>query len=205
MIKLIIFDFDGTIANTKEVVDKSLRDSARIVNINLAPRILHGYEPLKKMFYNFMSEIGGKKINIVYKTFVSKEKSHINEIKLAKNLKLIKELKLKKIILSNNDSSFIREFLRRRKINFFDAVYGPDRFINKLSAMRKIIKGKYKRNEVIYIGDRPADVFLAKTAGVISIAIHLDNSWSSRNELIKAKPDFLISDFKDLSKIIEKQ
>ena len=65
-------------------------------------------------------------------------------------------------------------------------------------------KMKIRPVEAIYIGDRFSDVDYAREAGCYAVAIHNDCSWSTKSAILKEKPDFIIKDFKDLKRIVEK-
>ena len=72
--------------------------------------------------------------------------------------------------------------------------------------MKKLIK-KYKirPKHCFYIGDRFSDIDHAHRAHVIAVAIHNQCSWSTKKEILAEKPDYIISDFKDLLKLVKKE
>lgn len=212
MIKLIVFDFDGTIADTRKVVEKSVKSSLEKWGFKVNEKFLKalGNAPLKQILHlvidgGRMQEFLDEKIHLIAKDFMEREGKYVGDVKLAAHLKLLERITEKKIIMSNNVSSFIELVLSNFKIKFFDGVYGADKWGSKIDAFESIMRRyNVKSNEIIYIGDRPVDVKVAQEVGCISVAISSRISWSSREDLFDAGPDFLISDLKDLKKIIKK-
>lgn len=212
MIKLIVFDFDGTIADTRKVVEKSIKFSLEKWGFKVNDKFLKalGNAPLKQLLHLLidgerMQEFLDEKIHLIAKDFMDKENKYVKNVKLATHLDSIKGMKEKKIIISNNNSSFIEETLNHFNIRFFDGINGADKWASKIDAFNNIMR-RYnaKPGEVVYIGDRPVDVKIAREIGCVSVAISSRISWSTKEDLVNAEPDFLISDLKDLKKLIEK-
>jgi len=212
MIKLIVLDFDGTIADTRKVVEKSIKSSLEKWGFKVNEKFLKalGNAPLKQILplvidRTMMRKFLDEKIHLIAKDFMEGESKYAGGIKLAAHLKLLEGMKERKVIMSNNVSSFIEEVLSNFKIKFFDGIYGADKWKNKIDAFKSIMRRyNVKSNEIVYIGDRPVDVKVAREVGCVSVAISSKISWSSRKDLLDAGPDYLISDLKDLKKIIGK-
>ena len=212
MIKLIVLDFDGTIADTRKVVEKYIKSSLEKWGFKVNDKFLKalGNAPLKQLLHllidgTMMQEFLDEKIHLIAKDFMEGESKYAGDVKLAAHLELLEGMKERKIIMSNNVSSFVETVLEKFKIKFFDGVYGADKWESKIEAFKSIMKKhKVKQEEIVYIGDRPVDVKVAREVGCVSVAISSRISWSSRKDLLDAGPDYLISDLKDLKKIIEK-
>ncbi|MEM4605726.1 MAG: HAD-IA family hydrolase [Candidatus Pacearchaeota archaeon] len=209
MIKIIFFDFDGTITETKDIVEKTF--------FEVLDRLEYKYEKskIKKLLgvktEEFFLKIGVdkksiKKLkNIFYENLL--KKIYFSNLKLCSSIKPLYNLKkyCKLIIISNNEREFLDVTIKKLKIeNLFDEVYGADSFSSKDEMLKKLMKKyKIKPNETIYVGDRFSDVIYAKKAKCISVAIHNSCSWSSLKEIKKFSPDYIIKDFKELKKIIK--
>jgi phosphoglycolate phosphatase len=60
---------------------------------------------------------------------------------------------------------------------------------------------KLSNKEVIYIGDMVSDIETSRNANVKIISVTW--GWSSKEELKKAKPDWIVDDPKELHKVID--
>lgn len=207
MIKLIMFDFDGTLADTKNLYYTSIKDALK-------------KEGVKFTEEQFVSLLGLKVLEIARAMGIKDELtlrrisdnvhsgvfSDIDRIKTASDTGDIRDISVRKIVVSNTDSGKVKRVLKRDKINFFEEVHGGDEFANKAEFIKDFIKDEgLKGNEVAYLGDMKKDAAVARDAGCISILINHKISWSSDKELIDAEPDFIITKFSDLQKIISRE
>ena len=129
---------------------------------------------------------------------------HVNEVRKCKDAEHIINIKEKKILVSNSLSEFIIPVLKHLDIeNEFSEVYGAEDFGDKGKFISDYIeKNKLDKNLVYYIGDRVADVKLAKNVGVKSIIVSGKCAWNSKQDLIKAQPDFIVGELDDIKEII---
>ncbi len=205
MIKLIIFDFDGTLADSKEkllgIVSKNLKK--RGYKINQEYKRKFGDKPLKKGLEQF--GIDKKEINSLVRKIHGDFVKESGKIKLVKNIEKLKWIKIEKIIISNNIKKYILGVLKE-KSGLFDEIHGwPEFEITKREEFEEILSEKgIDSNETIYAGDRAIDAKVAKKVGCISVLIANKVSWSPRNELLKARGDFIINDIKELNKVVNK-
>ena len=90
-------------------------------------------------------------------------------------------------------------------MDFIDEIHDCKEFRNKAEGIKYLLKKKrIKPHEAICVGDRDTDIIAAKKAHCLSVAVSNKISWSSNKDLIKAKPDFIIKDFKELPRVIKK-
>lgn len=210
MIKLIMFDFDGTISDARKLSYDSL--------VEVLDRYGYDYDKkkAKKLMGIKMKEIflglgiPIRKIENIRKDFyVLMNKNAKKSIKLCVSVKPLRDLKKSKkykfIVVSNSHSSFIKNSAKILGVNkLFDRIIGAESFTTKDKMLKKLFKeyGVGAR-ECIYIGDRFSDVEYARKAGCIAIAIYNSKSWSSKKELLGERPDFIISDFYGLKKVLK--
>ncbi len=208
MIKLLIFDFDGTISDARAIARKNLffvldkreykydkKKAEKLLGVRM-PEILQKLR---------IPESKNKEIRKEFYDLMIKDTIKLHECVSIKPLKeLRKECRL--IIVSNSESRFLLCSAKKLKvIDLFHEFYGAEKFKTKDKEIRYVLKKyKLKGNEAMYIGDRFSDVECAKKAKVISVAIHNNCSWSSLDEVIKTKPDFIINNFHDLKNLVEK-
>lgn len=201
---LLIFDFDGTIVDSKTVyyhaIEKHLK-KAGFSKGEIDAAIDKGLsikETLKKLgLSNIINWWTKRKIlaDVLIK---------VREIKKCRDVNSIRSLKAKKILISNSFDEFIIPILKHLKIrDEFSEIYGADEFNNKQKFIQEYIKkNKLNKKEIYYIGDRVADVKLARNLGIGSIAISNKCSWDSRSSVLKQKPDFMLFDLRDIKDII---
>lgn len=203
-IKLVVFDFDGTLADTRELLLRIIRKHLLTFEISLTKDLLRffGNTPLDHYIH-----MAGIQTDLVRSVCVGIHDDFIKEyhrIKPCKNLQAIKGIEAKKIIVSNNVTFFIEKTLNFLKSNFFDGVYGADKYEhNKIWIINKLRK-KYRlsASEIIYVGDKDIDVDVARGAGAYSIIISNKSSWSNKKDVMKKKPDYVLTDLGKLPAVI---
>ena len=205
MIKVVVFDFDGTLANTRELVLKIIKRHFGNFNYKLSKKVIGtlGDDSLE----GFIEGSGIQKnlVNMLAKLIKRDFLKEHEEITGCSNLKKIKRLRQKKIVVSNNTKRFINESLGFLKVDFFDEVYGANNIKDKEHCLRKILrKYKLKPEEMVYVGDRPVDVKVARKVGCIAVVVSNRCSWSTRESLLKGEPDIIVSDLGELKKVVKK-
>ena len=129
MIKLIVFDFDGTLVNTKDIIYKLVFNSIKKFNYEISKTLIQqqlGNKPLQE-FLSFLGITSQDIKKIIHDSNLNQIKNS-SKVRPSKSLKSLAELNKKKIILSNNFSPFIEEVLKNLNITFFDEIYGADNF-----------------------------------------------------------------------------
>lgn len=176
MKKLIIFDFDGTLADVESVFVKIYNDLAEEFR----------YEPIKESEITNLKQIGAKqfiKKRIGFRPFaipkitkrgISEYRKNIRGISLFPGAKeIIATLKEQGIvigILSSNDPLTIREILQRNEVSV-DFVYQSSLF-GKARALKKILKeGNISLNSALYIGDELRDIEACKKIDLDIVAV----------------------------------
>lgn len=204
LIKLIVFDFDGTIADTRDLIVRIISSHLGKFNISLTKNLLLslGDTPLE----SFVSIAGLKKdfVKSVSRAIIEDFISEYRKIKPCKNLDYIKSVSVRKIIVSNNSTEFIKKSLNLLNANFFDSVYGADHFTDKVHAIAKLLQ-KYHLDpeEIIYVGDKNIDVGIARAVGCYSVIVSNKSSWSSRAAVAAEKPDYLIRDLGKINDVLD--
>lgn len=201
--KYIIFDFDGTIANSIELA------------LNTYNRIAPEYKckPIQEEFRNLLSSKKPQKYFKEYgittlKLFllvirIRKELSkHIFDIKPVNNIIIsLHELKnagFKLGILTSNSSKNVHKFLEYNNLSgVFDFVHSASNLFGKDKVFKRLIKRKdISIKNTIYIGDETRDIEASKKAGLPIIGV----SWglTERNILETLQPNQIADDPKEL-------
>lgn len=206
MKKVIVFDFDGTIADTIPAIISILRKISGEF----------GYEHVKNIpvekFRDYKISESLKKLHIpIFKLpFILKRANdeYKKVILFAKPIPKVKDLiiKLKESgfslgILSSNKKENIQLFLTNNKIDVFDYTYAEDTIFGKGKALNHFIKKhNFKSEDLIYIGDEIRDIEAAQKNNIKIVAV----SWgfNSKQVLLKYKPEYMIDSPEELLQII---
>ncbi|ACK66885.1 Haloacid dehalogenase domain protein hydrolase [Rippkaea orientalis PCC 8801] len=207
-VKVIVFDFDGTLADTYETfveIANSLSGEFGYKPINLEEQ-----QKLKHLSARDIikqSEIPPLKIPFILRRVKSELNNKIHHLKPISNipssLKQLKERGYLLGIITSNIQENVKDFLDNNGLtNLFDFVYSGTALFGKDKVINKLLKERKLRNtEVIYVGDETRDIQSAKKSQVSVIAV----AWgfNSPEILAEYQPDFLIYHPEELIEVIE--
>lgn len=205
MIKLIIFDFDGTIVDSRQVYYHAIEKNLSYLGLHkkaadkLIDKGLSISESLKNLGLSWFTRFFMKR------RIMKSVLNHAEQIKKCRDVSAIKTIKTRKILVSNSLDEFVMPVLKHLKLEReFSEIYGADNFSNKEKFVKDYLDSNWlKKEEVLYVGDRVADVNLAKKAGCISVIITGKCAWNSIKDIKKAKPDYILKDIKEIKKLVE--
>ena len=195
--KIIIFDFDGTIADTVDAlvtIANRLALEFGYVPINSQELVLlRNLTAIEIIKYSGVSLF---KIPFMVKKVKGELKHKIPELKPIEgiNAALI-ELHHQGYhlgIITSNSQENVNEFLKCHNLDYlFDFIYSGVTIFGKTTIINNVLRQKHFQPEsVIYVGDETRDIESAKKANIKVIAV----SWgfNSPEALSKQNPDFLI-------------
>jgi len=207
MSKTIIFDFDGTIADTLDSVVKIVNDHAEHFGYKKVTKedipYLQGKKPKEILSYLgisiFKLPLWIKKIHSEINKEISKMAPTVNISPFLSELHYDENFHLG--ILTSNTQENVKQFLYKNELNFFDfirtgkSVFGKSHMINKIIKERQVNK-----SVVFYVCDEVRDIEAAKKSGIKSVAV----SWgyNTKDALLKENPDFLADTPDELRNII---
>jgi len=164
MITHIIFDFDGTLADSKEVAISAYNQLAEKNGFkSVLPEEIELLKRLSMMERCKILGIPLYKIPFLAPDFYKLYKKSIHEIRLYDGIKeVLLQLQQQGFnlgIVSSNDSGIIKEVLGSNEINFINDIHCSSNLFGK----DKIIKSYLKKNKVnytnaIYVGDEARDI-----------------------------------------------
>lgn len=172
--KIIVFDLDGVLLNSKTNMRLAWNFTKKINN--LSTPFEKYFENIGTPFINILKKIKINKNQLnIQKSFKEGSLKNINKIRLYPNVrKVLKNLKEKKYlvgILTSKDKKRSLKILKKFKIiNFFDFIECPDKMIKGKpfpDHLLKIMKNySVKPKNVTYVGDMHSDYLTAKRAKV---------------------------------------
>lgn len=202
----VIFDFDGTLANTVELVVEIYNEHADEFNVKKVSK--EDYSKLRKLGYKkSMKHLGISwyKVPRLMTTLRSAMKKQMTEVEPYEGIKpILNELKERGVflgILTSNDSSLVQTFLDQHDFPVFDFLVSEKTLFGKEKALHRIMeRHNLDKNRVIYIGDEPRDVVSSKKAGIKIFGV----TWGlgGLESMESSKPDKTITTMKSLKKAI---
>ncbi|HTN67825.1 MAG TPA: HAD-IA family hydrolase [Dysgonamonadaceae bacterium] len=189
MNKQIIFDFDGTLVDTFDVIKKIAINEYGEYDIDFELFKQEGARSLLKKANIPRRKLPGMILNVTSK------------LKKSENIKLfpgvvdmLYSLKsnYKIGIVSSNSKDIIIDTLKKQNIeNLFKFVYSESSLFGKHLVLKRMCN-KHNINplDAIYVGDEDRDIIAAKKAGIKMIAV----TWgfNSREKLSRENPDYLV-------------
>jgi len=218
MVKVVLFDLDGTLIDSKKAIVKSFLETAKILHVTLDPKIieenigLNSKEILKLALKTPLNDVGIENFiklrRKVYESLWRKEVKLYSDV-----LPVLKELKRRRIkvgIVSSNIKSRLKEILEYFNLEeYIDVYIGLGDYVHAKPHPEPILLALKKLNvnvksEVYYVGDMELDCLAAKNAGIKFILIIRDRA-SNEQYFKKCKPDFIVYDLYELLNIICKE
>lgn len=171
--KLVIFDFDGTIADSFEIcldaINKALKERGQ-TEITKEERLMAKNLPAREVFRYF--KVPGYKIPLVVKTILTEMSKNFIKVKIFLGMKSVLKIfgksKLKIILLTSNRRKNVEAFLERENLReIFDDIYFRSGIFSKHLFIDKLIKKyKVKSNDILMIGDEVRDIEAARKSGI---------------------------------------
>lgn len=205
--RCVIFDFDGTLADSEECALKIYNSLAKKYGykpldkdevINLKGLSVHEILSRLKIGYyqTFRLLRRGKKLIKQYLNEIRPFEENIGEVlqKVSENCEIMG-------IISSNKKRNIKFFLNKYNINIFDFILSSPLF-KKERKLRKI-KKKYnlKDNEILYVGDEMRDIISSKNANIDICSVNW--GYNSHNYLLTGKPTYVIENLDCLIEILK--
>lgn len=209
VVRVVIFDFDGTLADVVPLMRKVYGDFA--VRKGYPEMTEEIYETLRKGTLKDVLKWAGIKpwqLPGIMREGRSAFYKGSKQVMLFEGITdLLPQLKNQGIdlyILSSNSVDTIKEIMKRNNVDTFVTVLKRPALFGKSVSIKKLMKKNgYKKSEVWMVGDEVRDIEAANKAGVNSVAV----AWGLQHEIAleRSNPTFLARSVKELNKILLKE
>jgi len=207
MRKLIIFDFDGTIADTTELIVNTMQATLKELGLPLYSREECASKiglPLREMFVSLMDESVADKCEATYrKIYAATDTRGLVKPypKVVDTIRLLRETGVKLTIATSRSRRTLISFLEDMDII---------QYFSYIVAVDDVSKGKpdpepvlltlknlgMQATDALVVGDTPYDVLMGKGAGTSTCAVTYGNG--TIEEFRTVSPDYIIDDFSEI-------
>ncbi len=213
-IKLIIFDFDGTIMDTKKTIVVSKQETLRQMGLAVADEqacadtigmsAKIGFQKLCPELSDDMIDLCMKK----YRDIFDETKKTVPPVLFPNMVKILNTLKEKGIvctIATSRGRKSLVDFLNEMKIAdcFSYLLAAEDTTILKPDpepVIKTLNDLSFNAENTLVVGDMPFDILMGKNAGVYTCGVTY--GVSDKNSLLDAGADWIIDDISDLLKVV---
>lgn len=210
----VLFDFDGTVADTGEGVFCCVRHSIEVFGLEQPSdediRKFIG-PPLLTSYHSFFPQLSDKELDEIVQCFRT-EYDKFGKLKyriydgIEDLLKLLYKKGIKTAVASSKPQDFLEQILADSGIDkYFSSIVGASKGYNdsdKASIVNTAIKnlGINNHKRVLMVGDRKFDIIGAKKVGVPCAAVLY--GYGNREEFEEYKAEYIVENCNELAKII---
>ncbi|MFQ5867415.1 MAG: HAD family hydrolase [bacterium] len=210
-IDLIIFDLDGTLVDSRDDIANAVNFTLKKIGLKeksiseISSYIGTGVEGLIRKSLGNKEEVLLKKALSAFEEYYKKHSTD-NSV-LYPNVKEILEYfkGKKKVIVTNRNYEFALLTLKTLGIyDYFEDIVGGDDIGCMKPSSCPLDMSMHRLNankeEAIIVGDMDLDIVAGKRAGIITCGVTY--GIGKKEDIIKAKPDFIIDDIMNLKNLI---
>ncbi len=211
--KVVVFDFDGTIADTFPVIvdifhvvsrrKVPLTDSEEKLLRRVALRQVKGRAMLRHAREIHVSYWRIPFLFVICREILKSRMQHVKPMPgMHHAIKTLHEKGFKLYIMSANSEKNIRKFLKHERLNsYFTGVYGDVRVGSKAHNLEDMIANDLAHpKDTICVGDEDRDIVAANKAGLKNIAVTW--GYNSLKQLEESSPTYVVKNVSQLLKIL---
>jgi len=204
--KHIIFDFDGTLADSTAVFASAWNTLAQKYKFKGIE--LKEIDTLKKLSISERSKLFDfpmYKLPMILPQFYKLYRQSLNDVHLFDGMKEvlieIDKRGYKILIISSNSKENILEFLKMNGIHCVADVLCSNRIFGKDKVMKKFLKeANVDSSNVVYIGDEQRDIVACKKAGIPIIWVEW--GYDAKEVVQNDEPEYSVSTPQEILEII---
>jgi len=211
-IDLIIFDFDGTLVDSKNDIIISVNEMLEKIGLpRRAPSQIQDFigSGVKKLVQDALGKNGNQVFDRAVDMYKDIYRKHMFDttVLYPGTVDVLKHFKnAKKAIISNKSIEFIKMSLERFGIaSYFAEVFGGDHDRQRKPSPQPIIKMlqdfKVKPQRAVIVGDSQLDIEAGVNAGVLTCGALY--GIGKKEEIVALRPDFLINSILELKDVLE--
>lgn len=194
--ELIIFDFDGTIADTLAVAAEIFNTVGYEFGLpKLSPE---QFAELKQKRIHELMDLAGLswlQLPLFIKRAREEFKKQIDIVVpipgMPEVIQTLHKEGYRMGILTSNTAENVQHFLHKYDIDYFEFIIAPGSIFGKSGALKDILKrNKLKARQAIMIGDEMRDIKAAHKCKVDMIAVNW--GFNAKELLVQGKPRFLV-------------
>lgn len=206
-VKVVVFDFDGTLANTLPLAIKAINF--------LAPE--YGYKPIdttttnielcrEKSMHEIVNALGLWFFQLPGYTTKAKNffKEHLNEVTIFSGIKEMIENLSKNYelaIITSNSQDAVKHTLNNAGIVKITNIDSDSSIFGKHRVIKRFLKNhNLAPSEIIYVGDEIRDIEACRKIGVKIVTVTW--GYNSKNVLAQSMPDYIADSCEDVLKIL---
>lgn len=205
-VSTVIFDFDGTLANSVDLIFDLYNSHAD--EFGYLPVERTEFSSLRRMGYTKamrLKKIKARKIPKIAVVLSREMQKKMNAVipytGIVNVLEKLQQDGYSIGVLTSNQASLVQEFFKKHNFPEFDFVVSEKTIFGKHKALKRIFKSYgLKKEEVVYVGDEPRDVVASNKAGVKVIGVLWGLGGAEGFE--KDTPDFSAKKPEEILKII---
>lgn len=214
MKKLLIYDLDGTLVDTREDIVLSVQHMLFEMNApemsrdEIQSHVGRGLHPLMSGTLRSTDKKEIEKAGKIYRAYYSRHMLDHTVLYPAAHDFLEKYKDRKQAVVTNKPNPFSEEILRHLGVAdyFIKIVAGDEEHPQKpdpAAVLSLLEKERLKKEDALFIGDSLIDLETARNSGIEAAII--SHGFGRKDELESAAPDLLVKDFAHLRAEMEKR
>ena len=173
----IIFDFDGTLANSVDLMFELYNSHS--IEFGYLSISREEFPELRRMGYPKimrLKKIKARRLPKIMMTLSQEMHKSMDKVRPYDGIvSMLNELQKSGYsigVLTSNQASLVQEFFAKHSFPEFDFVVSEKTIFGKDKALKRIIKRfKIQKDQIVYVGDEPRDVTASHKVGVRAIGV----------------------------------
>lgn len=213
--KVIIFDFDGTLCDTRSNIIVAFRATMERLGLEMRDEATCGAtigltlrDGFKSMYPTLDDVAIDNCVDTYRQIFAERREELMPELfpGVKATLEELHKRGHRMTIASSRLTDSLLLFMRHHAIDhYFEYVVGSDSVTNHKPhpepALKTLAELKIEPSEAIMVGDMPVDIAMAHNASIRAVGVSFGNA--THEELAEAKADWIIDDITKLLEIIK--